>query len=164
MGALVYRWGQELREMANVIRLYSKAERPTFEQLKAIDMTVLTPTGMTLLQRPKAFVLNDHTGFFLSEIVRKTTDDADSNGWNSYHASVSRNPNPRAGGGLPYLPGPPLTAAEKRVAGSSAPKNAAGVKMRRGPNSHSGFSADNCPHSHEVYSNYDTLTLPLEMA
>ena len=82
LGSLVSRLGQELREMANVIRQYAKAERPKFEQPKAIGMRVVTPTGLTLFQRPKTFDMTAPGGFFLSEIVRKMDADKELNEWN----------------------------------------------------------------------------------
>ena len=92
LGTLAYRWGQELREMCNVLRLYAKDERPTFEQLKAIGVTLVTSTNLDLPQRPKTFDLPGPRGFFVSEIVRKMTADKDKelNDWNSYHTAVSR--------------------------------------------------------------------------
>ena len=63
-GTLNHRWGQELRELTNLIRLHAKVERPTFEQIKMIGLTVVQNSGTTAPQRPKAFDLVDPTGYF----------------------------------------------------------------------------------------------------
>ena len=62
-GALAHRRGQELRAMTNAIRLYSKAEWPTFGKLEAIGMTVPTSTRMASFQRHKASEMTDTAGF-----------------------------------------------------------------------------------------------------
>ena len=131
-GTLNRRWAQELKELTNQIRLHAKVERPTFEQIKLIGMTVIQSTGDALFQRPKAFDLDDPSGYSLSEIVRKMVADNELNSWPHYHSS-SRSGNNRDRLGArpdqPYnlehvatLPGPPTTAAERRIAGSTAPK------------------------------------------
>ena len=56
-----------------------------------------------------------------------------------------------------------MAHAERRAAGSSAPKTACGIKICWGYNAHSGCSAVECQHAHEFYRNYDTLSLPLKM-
>ena len=131
-GTRVYRRGQELREMRNVLRLYAKAERPTFEQLNDIGMTVVTSANLTSPQRSETFDLPDPLGFVVSEIVRKMTADKELNDWNSYHTSVSRNPNPRLGGGVLDLPPPPSVIGRKENIRIYGPQECGGCKNAMG--------------------------------
>ena len=70
-GTLNYRWIQELNELTNTIRLYAKVERPTFEQLKAIGVTINPVGGQAIFRRPDTFQIRDPIGYFRTEIVRK---------------------------------------------------------------------------------------------
>ena len=70
-GTLNYRWVQELRDMTNTLRMHAQVERPTFAQLRAIGMTVITATSRAVYQRPTAFNLADPKGYFATEIVRR---------------------------------------------------------------------------------------------
>ena len=152
-GTLNHRRGQELRELTNLIRLHAKVERPTFEQIKMIGLTVLQTTGAAVFQRPKAFDLVDPSGYFRAEIVRRMIDDKELPSWSIYHTGGhgQRNVRDRAGavGDNPQvLPGPPMTPAERRTAGPTAPKTADGRTVCWGYNSHMGCVDNGCPRAH----------------
>ena len=70
-GTLNHRWIQELKESTNVLRLHAGVERPTFDQLKAVGMTVDPSTGSTVFRMPGTFKIRDPAGYFQTEIVRK---------------------------------------------------------------------------------------------
>ena len=48
LGALNYRWVQELHDLTNVLRTHAQVERPTVAQLRSIGMTVVAATGLTV--------------------------------------------------------------------------------------------------------------------
>ena len=68
---LNHRWVQELKEATNLLRLHARVERPTYDQLKSIGMTIDPKTNRTIFQRPVVFNLRDVSGYFQTEIVRK---------------------------------------------------------------------------------------------
>lgn len=165
-GARNYRLVQELREMTNALRLRAQVERPTFAQLRAIGMTVVTATGKTAYQRPTAFNLTGPSGYFATEIIRRVNEEKELNEWNSYHSSGRRASNPRVGAlpDQPSLPGPPMTPAERRLAGKEAPKTAAGKRICWNYNSHSGCSDSSFERAHEYYKNYEQLSYSVKIA
>ena len=73
-GALNHRrgWGGVggIRDLANILRLYYKVERPTYEQLKLVGMAIAQSAGLTVFSRPNAFDIDDPSGFAQSEISR----------------------------------------------------------------------------------------------
>ena len=70
-GTLNYRWVQEIREITNQIRMYSKVERPTFDQRKAIGMAINPVGGHTIFRQPDTFNIKEAGWYFQTEIVRK---------------------------------------------------------------------------------------------
>ena len=135
-GTLNVRWVQDLKAMTDTLRLYAKVERPTFQQLQAVGMTVVTSTGETLYRRPDTFDMTSPTGYFVSEILRKLNDGKELKDWAYYHSGSGTHPSRVSGLNTdnvdqehPSLPGPNLTPAERRVAGSKGPVNSAGVKL-----------------------------------
>ena len=124
LGALNFRRAQELREMNNILRMHAQVGRPTFAQLRFIGMTVVTSTGRTAYRRPQTSNLKDPKGYFVTEIARRMTEEKELNEWNSYHLAGQRLGNSRVGA-TPEpigLPAPPMTPAERRLAGKEAPK------------------------------------------
>ena len=71
-------------------------------------MTAVVATGMTVYHRPKTVDLQDHTGYFVTEILRRMNEEKELNERNAYHAGGTRSGNPRAGALPPpsVLPGP----------------------------------------------------------
>ena len=170
-GTLNHRWCQEIRELTNVLRLHAGAERPTFDQLRAVGMTIRESTGQTIYQRPHTFDLKRPDGYFATEIMRKLLQEKEVTDWKLHHSGPrGRAPGPGAersagSGETPTkgLPGPPLTAAERRIAGTSAPSNAQGKKICWNFNSHLGCSNNSCERAHEYYKNPDQLTPALRL-
>ena len=170
-GTLNHRWTQEIKETTNLIRLHAKVERPTFEQIKMIGLTVIQSTGLTVFQRPKAFDLVDPGGYFVAEIVRKMVDDKELSSWANYHSHTSGRrelPNNRVGGSevepMASLPGPPMTAAERRIAANTAPKSADGRKLCWGYNTHMGCTDNECTRAHEYVKNYEQLSTAVKIS
>ena len=56
-GTLNHRWVQEIKDLTAVLRLHAGCERPTFEQLKSLGVTIIEGTGKTVYQRPETFNL-----------------------------------------------------------------------------------------------------------
>ena len=96
-GTLNYRRTQEWRDLANLIRWRAKVERPTFEQIQMIGLTVVPSTGHAIFQRPTTFELDNPSGYFLSEIVRKMVDDKELSSLSQYHSSPNRGLRDRLG-------------------------------------------------------------------
>ena len=165
-GALNYRWVQELREMTNVLRTHAQVESPAFDQLRPIGMTVVTATGLTVFQRPTAFNLSGPKGYFVTEIVRRMNEEKELKELNSYHTGGARPNKPRLGASpeAPGLPGPPMTHAERRIAGKEAPKTPAGERICWDSNSQLGCSDASCSRSHQFYRNSDQLPYTLKIA
>ena len=130
-GTLNYRRVQDIKELANTIRLYAKVERPTFDQLKAIVMTIDPVGGNTILKSHVAFLVMEVGGYFQTGIVRKTKAGKDLADWRHYHsASVWGGGNMKTGAANDPvgLPGPPLTSDERRIAGTTASTNRYGKR------------------------------------
>ena len=164
-GSLNYRRGQEIVDLANILRLRVKVERPTFEQLKMIGVTIVQPSCLTVFRKPKACDLEDPSGFSLSEVVRRMLEDKELSSWSQYRgARITRdragaNPTETAG-----LPGPPMTPAARRAAGSTAPKTDQGIMICWNYNSHLGCAESACTRSREFYKNYGDLTPAVKIA
>ena len=164
-GSLNYRWGQEIKELTNILRLHAKVERPAFEQLKMIGMTIVSSPGATVFQKPNAFGLDDPLGFFQAEVVRRMLDDKELSSWSQYHGA--RLPRDRAGANTTEtagMLGPPMTPDERRLAGSAAPKTDQDLRICWDYNSHLGCSGPACTRAHGFYKNYDALTPAVEIA
>ena len=157
---------QELRDLTNALRMHAQVERPTFAQLRGIGMTVVTSTGATVYKRPKTFMPSDPQGYLVTEIARRMNEEKELNDWNYYHGSVPRAGNPRVGANPSPagLPGPPMTPAERRLAGKEAPKTPTGERICWNYNSHLGCQDDTCPRAHQYYGNYDQLSYALKIA
>ena len=92
-GTLNHRWGQEVRELTNVLRFHAGTERPTFDQLKAVGMAIREDTGLTVYQRPRTFDLVGPDGYFTTEVIRKLNQEKEATDWKLHHGnSTSRNP------------------------------------------------------------------------
>ena len=122
-GTLNYRLIQELKEAANILRLRAVVERPTYDQLKAIGMTINPTSGKTIFQMPSIFQVRGPLGYFQTEIVRKMNAEKELSDWHHYHSAPLRNNNIRTGEAPEQqsLRGPPLTPMERRLASSSSP-------------------------------------------
>ena len=130
-GTLNYRCIQELKEPTNILRLHAGVERPTYDQLKAIGMTINPASGKTVFQMPSTFQVRGPLGYFQTEIVRETNAEKELEDWHHYHSAPLRNNNIRTGA-VPEqqsLPGPPLTPMERRLASSSAPVGKSNTRM-----------------------------------
>ena len=175
-GTLNYRWAQELRDLTNLIRWHAKVERPTFEQIKMIGLTVVPSTGLTVFQKPTTFDLDNPSGYFLSEIVRKMMEDKELSSWSQYHGAPNRGTRDRVGGAVPdndadnatptghKLPGPPMTPVERRVASNTAPKTLDGRKICWNYNSHMGCSESECGRAHEFFKNFAQLSTAVKIS
>ena len=126
-----HRWIQEIEESTNLLRLHANVERPTFDQLKAIGMTIGPAAGVTIFRFPATFNLRGPNGYFQTEIVRKMNAEKELADRYHYRNKSTRNANTRTGavGDFVGLPGPPMTAVERRLAGASAPVDKAGKKL-----------------------------------
>ena len=51
--------------MTDTLRLHAKAERPTFQQLQAVGMAIVSATGRTLFRRPDTFDMSSPASYFL---------------------------------------------------------------------------------------------------
>ena len=163
-GELNHRRGQELRDLTNTLRLYAKVERPTVEQLNMIGMTVRLTSGVAIFQKPKPSDLNGKKGFSKSEVVRKMADGNELNSWPNY--SGMRVPRDRVGANPVEnvgIDGPPMTPAERRIAGATAPKTDDGQRICRNYNSHIGCDDTGCTRAHVFYKNYDALTTAVKI-
>ena len=170
-GALNVRWVQDLRAMTDTLRLHAKVERPTFQQLQAVGVTIVDATGSTLYRRPDTFDVTNPQCYFVAEILRKLNDDKDLKDWAFYRSSSSVHPSRVSGlnsetntSDQPSLPGPTLTPAERRLAGSKGPVNASGVKLCWNFNTHLGCSETQCPRAHEYVKNYEAMAPQVKMA
>ena len=115
MGTLNHRRIQGLKESTNLLRLHANVERPTYDQLKAIGMTIGPSKGLTIFRFPTVLNLRDANGYFQTEIVRKMNAEKELADWYHYRNASTRNLNTRAGavGDLVGLPGPPMTPVER---------------------------------------------------
>ena len=163
-GTLNVRWVRDLKAMADTLRLHARVERPTFQQLQAVGMTIVEATGSTLYRRPDTFNVHDPWGYFVSEILRKLNDDKELKDWAHYHSANRTHPSRVSGpaldaspSDLSTLPGPTLTPSERRLAGAKGPTNAAGIKLCWNFNTHVGCSDSQCPRAHEYVENYEAL-------
>ena len=129
-GTLNRRWGQEIRELPNLLRLHAGAERPTFDQLRTAGMTIRMETGRTVYHCPTTFDLKRPDGYFVQEALRRLMGEKVATDWKQHHGGVpARTPNDRTGseGSEKKTPsGPPLTACECRIDGATAPAIAQG--------------------------------------
>ena len=137
---LSHRWIQEIEESTNILRLRANVARPTCDQLKAIGMTIDQNTGVTICHHPTTFNVRDASGYFQAEIVRKMNAEKELSDRHHYHGASIRNVNNRtADAPEPVgLPGPPLTAVERRLAGSSSLDDKSGGELRWYSNSNLG--------------------------
>lgn len=152
--------------MANILRTHAQVERPTVAQLRAIGMTAATATGHTVYRRPTTFNLTDTKGYFATDIVRRMDEEKELGDRNPYHTSGGRASDPRAGA-VPEgvgLPGPPLTPAERRLAGKESPETSPGARIFWDYNYRMGCSDPNYGRPREFYRNYDQLSDALEIA
>ena len=170
-GALNVRWVQDLRATTDTLRLHAKVERPTSQQLQAVGVTIVDATGSTLYRRPDTFDVTNPQCYFVAEILRKLNDDKDLKDWAFYRSSSSVHPSRVSGlnsetntSDQPSLPGPTLTPAERRLAGSKGPVNASGVKLCWNFNTHLGCSETQCPRAHEYVKNYEAMAPQVKMA
>ena len=129
-------------------------------------MTVVTSTGMTVYQRPKTFDLQDHVGYCVTDILRRTNEEKELNERNAYHTGGNRTGNPRVGALLTPvgLPAPPMTTAERRIAGKEAPKTTAVDRICWNYNSHLGCNDSSCGRAHQFYNNYEQPSYALKIA
>ena len=58
-GALIHRRVQEIKEIANILRLGSDVERPTYDQIKAIGVTIESNKGVAIFRHPETFNIRD---------------------------------------------------------------------------------------------------------
>lgn len=56
------RWIQAIKEPTNRLRLRAQVDRPTYDQLRSIGMTIDPTTGGTISQRPNVFNVGDVGG------------------------------------------------------------------------------------------------------
>ena len=56
-GTLNHMWIQELKESTNILRMHANVERPTYDHLKAIGMTVDPNTCATVFGPPDTFAV-----------------------------------------------------------------------------------------------------------
>ena len=156
---LNHRWVQEIKEAANLLRLHAQVERPTFDQLKSIGMTIEPTTGTTIFKRPNVFNVMDLNGFPQTEIVRKMNAEKELADWHHYHNAPTKQVTIRTGA-VPVgeLPGPPITSAERRMAGTTAPLDKWGRRMCWNFNSHLGCKSQDCQHVHETIKKPDQLS------
>ena len=80
-GALNHRWGQEIREPTNLLRLHAGADRPTFGRLRTAGMSIREGTGRTVYQRPTTFDLKRPDGYFVQEVLRKLMEEKEVADW-----------------------------------------------------------------------------------
>lgn len=155
-----------MRDLTNILRMHAQVERPTFAQLRSIGMTVVTATGRTVYQRPTTFDLADPMGYFVTEIVRRVNEEKELGEWTSYQSHGQRPNNPRVGA-VPEplgLPGPPMTPAERRLAGKESPKTSTGDRICWNYNSHLGRSDPDCSRAREFYKNFDQLSCAIKIS
>ena len=151
--------------MSNTPRLYAKVGRPTFEQLELIGMPIAQVTGGVISQKPTAFDLNGLLVFFQSEIVKRMVGDKELNSWPNYRGMrilrirVGANPAETVG-----LPGPAMTPAERRIAGTTSPKTDDGERICWNYNAHIGCSDTGWDRARTFYKNYDALNTDVEIA
>ena len=164
-GTLNHRWGQEIRELTNLLRMYAGAERATFDQLRTVGMTIREGAGRSVYQRPTTFDLKRHDGYFEQEALRKLMGEKEVAEWKQRHGGVpARTPVDRTGAdgvGKRTPLGHPLAAAEYRISGATAPPNAQEKKICWGFNTHLGRIDNNCERAHEYYKNLDQLSSAL---
>ena len=130
-----------------------------------VGVTIVSPAGTTVFQKPRAFDMDGTLGFFQAEVVRSLFDDKELSSWSQYHGA--RLPRDRVGANATEtagLPGPPMTPDERRIAGSTAPKTDQGLMICWAYNSHLGCSESACTRAREFYKNYDALTPAVKIA
>ena len=64
------RRAQEIKEIANVPRTQGQVERPIYDQMKSIGMTIGPITNKTIFQRPDVFSLGNVPGYSQTKIAR----------------------------------------------------------------------------------------------
>ena len=153
------------RDNANP-RTHAQVERPTFAQLRAIEMTVVTATGLAVYQRPKTFDIRGPQGHFTTGIVRRMNDEKELNERNCYHTTGPSPNNPRLGETPehPGLPGHPMAPDERRISGKEDRKTPDGERICWNYNSHLGCKENARPRARPFYGNYDQLSFALKIA
>ena len=128
-------------------------------------MAVSLTAGKTIFPETGSFRPVWREVFFQSGVVRKMVEGKELNSWSTYHGMgmprgrVGSNPAESVG-----LPGPPMTPAERRIAGSTAPKTDDVQRICWNYNSHIGCSDTGRTRAHTFYKNYDALTTAVRIA
>ena len=157
---LNHRWVQEIKEGTNLLRLHARVDRPTYDQLKSIGMTIGPSSNKTIFQRPEVFNVIDVSGYFQTEIVRKMNAEKELEDWPHYHNTPAR-PTNTGTGAVPVptgIPGPPMTPAA-----TNSPTNKHGVNICWNYNSNLGCGNHECTHSHELYKNPSQLSWAMQI-
>ena len=68
--ALNHRWAREIMAIANVLRLRARVDRPTYDQLESIGMTIGPLTRKTIFRKPDVSSVRADRGYFQTEIIR----------------------------------------------------------------------------------------------
>ena len=154
-----------IKELTNALRLYAQVERPTYDQLKSIGMTICPKTRKAICQMPDVFSVRETDGYFHTEIARRVNSEKELADWHRYHNTSVRPTNTRSGAATEPvgLPGPPLTPAERRLAGTLSPVDKTGRGICRNYNSHLGCESVGCMHPREFYKNPKQLSWALQI-
>ena len=122
---------QALKESTDILRMHANVDRPTYGRLSAIGMAIDPTTGAEIFTLPDTFNVRGANGYFQTEVVRKMDDAKELSDWHHYHNTSTRPATSRASAvnDVAGLPGPPLTAVERRLAGTTAPTDKSGEKL-----------------------------------
>lgn len=107
--------------------MHATVDRPTYDRFKAICMTIDPNTCATIFTLPDTFNVRGANGYFQTENeAEKELSD-----WHHYHNTSTRPVSNRAGAvrDVVGLPGPPLTAVERRLDGATAPTDKSGGEV-----------------------------------
>ena len=155
------RWlAQEIKEITNVLWLHTRVDRPTYDQLKSIGMTIGPASKKDIPQRPDVFDLMDTRGYFQTDIVRGMNADKELPDWHHRHNAPVM-PNNTRTGAVPVptgLHGHPMPPAGRRMAATSSPTDENGLKVCWNYNAHMGCATAECVHPHELYKNPKQLS------
>ena len=91
-GAVSHRWCQEIRELTSVLRLLAGSERPTFDQLKAVGMTISDGTGKAEYEKHDTFNSKRQDGYFAMGVIRKLLQEREVADWKRHHNLTGARP------------------------------------------------------------------------
>ena len=116
MGLAMHAWStlnvrrvRDLRMISDTLAIHSREDRPTYQQLHAVDMAVVNSAGCTWFRGPDISDMANPSGYFKPDVIWDLNDDVELEDWGAYHSGHRRN--------LARVYGPPAPVGEPEVLG-----------------------------------------------